>query len=70
MNDHVTDVVTLMEGERPSYRGSLMNDHVTEEVTLMEGGHVTETASNGGKMVMTEVVQFREGEWSLQNWPV
>ena len=26
-----------MEGERSSYRGSLMNDHVTEVVTLMEG---------------------------------
>ena len=26
MNDHVTEVVTLMEGERSSYRRSLMND--------------------------------------------
>ena len=60
-----------MEREWSSYRGSLMNDHVTEVVTLREGeGHLTEAASNVGKMAMTEVVQFREGEWSLQNWPV
>ena len=37
MIDDVTVVVTLMEGERSSYRGNLMNDHVTEVVTLMEG---------------------------------
>ena len=38
---HVTEVVSLMEGEWSSYRGGQFNrrenGHVTEVVTLMEG---------------------------------
>ena len=36
-NGHIPEVVTLMEREWSSYRGTLMNDHLTEVVTLMEG---------------------------------
>ena len=39
-NGHVTEVVSLMEGEWSCYRGGQFNGengHVTEVVTLMEG---------------------------------
>ena len=54
-NGHVTEVVTLMEGEwsctEVVFNGG--NGYVTEEVSIMsENGHVTEVAS------------LNEGEWS------
>ena len=41
-----------------------------EGIVTAKFGTGAEENGHGGKMVMTEVVQFREGEWSLQNWPV
>ena len=59
-NGHVTEVVTLMEGEWSCYRGGQFierrNGHVTEVVTLMEGEWSCYGGGEfkGGRMVLLQ----------------
>ena len=55
------EVASLKEGEWFCYRGGLFNGGGL----VMLGGQF-----NGGRMVVMEVDSLKEGESSLQRWPV